>query len=81
MSCFTVCWSWQHLSLQGTFPEQFGKTNAIFGGLWFFVAEITICQLRADFVSCINEFLENCHWGRNEEFKNNRMKFPKRMMV
>lgn len=40
--------------IQDTFPEWFGKTNAIFGVIWLFVAEINIYQLRVGFIS-LNE--------------------------
>lgn len=34
-----------------TFPEWFGETNSVFGGLWLFVAEINIYQFRVGFIS------------------------------
>lgn len=37
--------------IQDTFPEWLGKTNAIFGVICLFVAEINIYQLRVGFIS------------------------------
>lgn len=69
-SSFCASWKWVvtdlYISLyyllvlafliQDTFPEWFGETNAIFGGIWLFVVEINIYPLRVGFIS-LNEWI------------------------
>ena len=63
-----------------TFPEWFSKTNAIFGELWFLVAEINICQLKVGFVSLHEWILRELPlWKELRSWSVIEWRFPKRL--
>lgn len=92
---FCLFWRWVatdwHLALlsvglgstflfHSTFPEWFGKTNAVFGERWFLVAEINICQLKVGFVSLHEWILRELPlWKELRSWSVIEWSFPKRL--